>query len=67
MTDQPAEQPAPQPVIESTGVAEVDDVLSSLQAVDAAPAAEQVAIYESVHHRLHAVLTEFDDDPPASP
>ena len=39
-----------------TGVAAVDEVLASVQALDGRPVAEHVAIFEQAHERLRRAL-----------
>jgi hypothetical protein len=40
----------------STGVAVVDDVLASVQALDGRPVEEHVAVFEQAHERLRRAL-----------
>jgi hypothetical protein len=51
MTEQ-QEFAAPEP----TGVEEVDDVLTSLQALEASPVEEHPALFEQAHERLRQAL-----------
>ena len=43
-------------VPEPTGVEEVDDVLASLQALDASPVEEHPGVFERAHERLRQAL-----------
>ena len=42
---------------ESTGLPSVDTVVGSVQALDEQPVHEHVAVFESAHDRLRAVLS----------
>lgn len=48
---------------EATGHPAVDEVLRSLDGVDARVLDEQVQVFEAAHARLHAVLADAGDDP----
>ncbi len=51
----------PQPEVAepvTTGHPEVDSVLRSLDALDGAPLADHVAVFESAHERLRTVLSD---------
>ncbi|MGH3307046.1 MAG: hypothetical protein ACRDOX_05090 [Nocardioides sp.] len=54
-TDQP-ETPSADAEPERTGVAEVDDVLTSLQGLDDSPVEEHPAVFERAHDRLRQAL-----------
>jgi len=57
-----------EPASQTTGNADVDAVIESLDGLDQTPLAEQVAIFESAHERLRGALTgaTADPDPAAS-
>jgi len=44
----------------STGVAEVDEVIASLEGLDGRPVEEHVEVYESAHDRLRRALDGAD-------
>lgn len=50
----------------STGNAEVDRVLASLDQLDSTPVSEHAAVFEAAHVGLRAALAEAGDDPSAS-
>lgn len=47
---------------EATGNETVDDVLASLEQLDALPAADHVAVFESAHDRLRSALSAAGED-----
>ena len=60
LEDGPADSLADSPA-ESTGVAEVDAVLASLEGLADQPVAEHVAVFEQAHDRLRRALDAPSD------
>jgi hypothetical protein len=58
-----SEGPAPTALeLEPTGEPRVDAAVQALAALDDLPTAEHADVYEDVHRRLHAALTELDSE-----
>ncbi len=51
---------------EQTGDADVDAVVASLAALDAAPVAGHVAVFEQAHESLRRTLSRAGQDQPAA-
>jgi hypothetical protein len=48
--------------VTSTGNVRVDEAVERLDELETLPTAEHADVYEDVHRRLHAALTELDAD-----
>jgi hypothetical protein len=65
------EQPRPERAPDDTprtrtGNAEVDSVLDSLDALEAAPLSEHVAVFEAAHEKLRGALADAGNDQQSS-
>lgn len=59
--DEPVADSLPDSPAESTGVAEVDAVLASLEGLADQPVAEHVTVFEQAHDRLRRALDAPSD------
>ncbi|MET3963754.1 RecA/RadA recombinase [Marmoricola sp. OAE513] len=62
LEDSPEEAAARAPGVVETGNEAVDEVIRSLESLDAVPVDEHVALFEKAHEQLRATLSGAGDD-----
>lgn len=64
---EPEDRPSVQPLaVEFTGNADVDDVLTSLEALEHTPTPAQVPLFESAHETLRSALADAGNEQPTT-